>query len=104
MIGSWIAGLKDFHDPSIKFETSPEHDDPPVRPVHPKPYLPYSVDTLVIDDKVGWHDFKNLGRWEKAMGWESACVHRMSAVQMKAFRKMEEVRDEWETVPNYLLS
>ncbi|KAF4610835.1 hypothetical protein D9613_006489 [Agrocybe pediades] len=101
MIGAWVAGLKNFHDPSIKFETTKEHDDPPIRQVHPKPYLPYSVDTTIIDDKIGWHDFKDHGGFEKPTGWESACVHRMTSEQMRAFRKLDEVKHEWERLPDY---
>ncbi|KAF9554340.1 hypothetical protein CPC08DRAFT_766796 [Agrocybe pediades] len=101
MIGAWVAALKDFHDPSVKFETTLDHDDPPVRQVHPRPYLPYSVDTTIIDDKVGWHDFKNRGGFEQTIGWESACVHRMSIEEMRAFRKMDEVKNDWETLPHY---
>ena len=101
MIGSWVAALKDFYDPSIKFHTTPENDDPPIRPVYPKPYLPYSLETTIIDDKIGWHDFKNRGRFETTTRWDTACVHRMRAHQMKAFRKMKQVKDEWEAPPRY---
>lgn len=97
MIGSWVAALKLFHDPNILFETTLEHSPPPQHRVYPEPYLPYVVDTKVVDDKIGWHDFKNRGGNEAAIGWETACVHRLSPKEMRALREMEEIRMEWDT-------
>lgn len=96
MIGSWIAGFKSMNDPNTVFETVPENTPPPQHRVYPMPYLPYAIDTTVIDDEVGFHDFKNRGGKEARIGWESICVHRMTSEEMKLFRTMEEVKSEWD--------
>lgn len=99
MIGSWLAGLKNFHDPTIKFETTERSSSPPpLTPVHPKPYLPYPVDTEIVDDVKGWHDIKSPREsgTEGKIGWETVCVHRMKAREMRALRGREEISGEWE--------
>lgn len=64
--------------------------------MHPSPYLPYAVNTTIVDDKTGWHDYKRRGSVAHAIGWETACVHRMAPAEMRMFRGMEEVRMEWD--------
>ena len=92
MIGSWIAGLKNFPDPEAKFETTKE----PIGPAYPQPYYPDKIDTRMVDEVIGWHDFKGRGGHDSSIGWETVCIHRMKPDEMKEFRKMKEVRDEWD--------
>ncbi|KAF4616130.1 hypothetical protein D9613_011266 [Agrocybe pediades] len=98
MIGVWVAGLQYLADPNQQFE-SWNRDDGPVPPhrVYPKPYLPYTIKTNVVDDKTGWHDLKNRGRAERAVGWDSVCVHHLKPDEMRALRWKEEFRGEWDT-------
>ncbi|KAH9479930.1 Beta-1,3-galactosyltransferase 6 [Psilocybe cubensis] len=101
MIGSWIAGLRNFHDPTIKFETTERSSNPPpLTPVKPTPYLPYRIDTEVVNDVNGWHDIKSAREsgTEGRIGWETVCVHRMKAPEMRALRAREELKGEWEDV------
>lgn len=95
MIGAWIAALNLFHSPDVVFETTVEHSPPPQHRVYPKPYLPYRVETRVVDDKLGWHNVLGRGGNDGVVGWESMCVHRMSEWEMRTFREMEEIRGEW---------
>ncbi|KAJ3530471.1 hypothetical protein NMY22_g8558 [Coprinellus aureogranulatus] len=96
MIGGWIAALKLFHDKSIHFETTLDHPPKRVEKVVPKPYLPEPVDTEIIDDKDGWHNY--AGRqdgYDASMSWQSVCVHHVSAKDMRKFRAMDEIDGEW---------
>lgn len=98
MIGSWLAALKNFHDPSIEYMTTEDHPPGlPVQRVYPKPYTPHAVETEIVDEVVGWHDFKGRGGHDSPIGWESVCVHRMTPPEMRAFRGMEEVKGEWDS-------
>ncbi|KAF4618453.1 hypothetical protein D9613_010179 [Agrocybe pediades] len=98
MIGSWVAGLKEFHDPSNIFtKPAPEEGQGEMHRVTPRPYLPYPIDAKVVDDQAGWHDFKNRGAVsrQKSIGWDTACVHRIKADEVQKLRGMEEVKTEW---------
>ncbi|KDR67486.1 hypothetical protein GALMADRAFT_258063 [Galerina marginata CBS 339.88] len=99
MIGSWVAGLKNMHDPEALFETSPANTPPPQHRLYPTPYLPYAVNSKILDDVTGWHDFpardKGGAGHDSQIGWESTCIHRMSPEEMRAFRAMDEVKEEW---------
>ncbi|TFK39094.1 galactosyltransferase-domain-containing protein [Crucibulum laeve] len=94
MIGAWVAGLKYFPDPTIEFETTAEHSPEPVHRVYPKPYFPHVVDTNIIDE-LGWHNFPGRGGPDDQISWDSVCIHRLSAPEMRAFKEMEEIRGEW---------
>lgn len=97
MIGAWIASLRLFPDETIEWESTRDHSPEPVHPVHPKPFLPYSVDTLMIDDVHGWHDFPERGGHDASISWNSVCTHHISAAEMKAIRKQLEFLGEWES-------
>ncbi|KAF4618672.1 hypothetical protein D9613_009796 [Agrocybe pediades] len=84
MIGAWAAGLRYLPDPTQQFESPRNNSDDPIHPVYPKPYLPYIVNTVTVDDKVGWHDFKNRGGAQRPIGWESVCIHRVKPNEMRA--------------------
>ncbi|KAF9555193.1 hypothetical protein CPC08DRAFT_712226 [Agrocybe pediades] len=94
MIGSWVGCLRHFPDPNVQFMTTIE----PFEPAYPKPYYPYSIDTRIINEVVAWHDFKGRGGHNKSIGWESTCIHKITLDEMRAFREMKEVRDEWDDV------
>ncbi|KAH9479931.1 Beta-1,3-galactosyltransferase sqv-2 [Psilocybe cubensis] len=96
MIGSWVAGLKILHDSSATFYPKPSKSSDISGSMHLPPYLPYQVNTTVVDDKIGWHDYKRRGLVAHAVGWETVCVHRLLPEEMKKFRKMKEVRMEWD--------
>ncbi|TEB20908.1 hypothetical protein FA13DRAFT_175354 [Coprinellus micaceus] len=96
MIGAWIAGLKLFQDKSIHFESTPDHPPKLVEKVVPKPYLPHPIDTEIIDDKEGWHNY--AGRqdgYDASFSWSSVCIHHVSANQMRMFRAMDVIAGEW---------
>jgi len=97
MIGSWVSGLRAFPDTSNDFLRTIDAD-PGVISVRPKLYLPYVVDTRVVDDKIGWHDFKNRGAIsrQRSIGWDTACVHRIKNDEVMKLRTMEEIRTEWD--------
>jgi len=117
MIGAWIAGLRYFPSvssllPSSTFE--PPHApspfsslSPPVAPrglslpspelifsSQPTPYLPYPVNTTVLDHS-GLHDYPGRGGNDAVVSWGSVCVHRISISEMRHLRAMEGVRGEW---------
>ncbi|KAF4611242.1 hypothetical protein D9613_006478 [Agrocybe pediades] len=98
MIGAWISSLKEFHNTEAEFKTTLEHPPYAIHEVKPKPILPYPVESTVLDDPVGWHDF--VGRKGGAVGipigWDTVCIHRMRAKEMRAYRLMKEIKDEWE--------
>jgi len=98
MIGSWIASLKEFHNPGAEFMTTLEHPPYRIESVTPKPVLPYSMESTMLDDQVGWHDFINRkgGAVGKPIGWDTACIHRIRSKEMRAFRLMKEINAEWE--------
>ncbi|KAF9000316.1 galactosyltransferase-domain-containing protein [Cyathus striatus] len=104
MVGSWIASLKNFHDPRAQFWTLPEFEHDPIsrlphRPsqiIHPKPILPHKVDVNIMNDWVGWHDYVGRGGRQGSFSWSSVCVHHVSADEIRKFRKMKEIKDEWE--------
>lgn len=92
MIGSWIAALKLFPDTSVRFETVPE----PVHKVVPTPFLPDPLDTIIIDDKEGWHDYARRRKgYDGPPSWSSVCVHHISARQRRKFRQVGEMQGEW---------
>ncbi|KAH9478080.1 hypothetical protein JR316_0010317 [Psilocybe cubensis] len=97
MIGSWIAGFKHMNDPSTVFETVPENTPPPQYRVYPKPYIPYTMDTKVVDDEAGFHDVKGRGGKDARVGWQSVCVHRLTSEEMRLLREREEIESEWES-------
>jgi len=95
MIGSWIAGLKHVHDQSKVFTEVIEGS---TQKITPRPYLSYPVDSRIIDDKIGWHDFKGRGAVsrQRSIGWNTACVHRIKADEVRKLRAMEEFKIEWD--------
>lgn len=97
MIGSWVAGLANLGDPNAVFN-SPVQESKGQEQVDLASYLPYPVHTKIIDDAVGWHDYRHRGgaKVAHAIGWETACVHRMSPAEMMAFRAKEEIKLEWD--------
>ena len=102
MIGAWVAALKLFPDTSIHFETIPDQYHTgtplPVKKVNPRPFRPEPLDTTIIDDKVGWANPPGRPDDTATMfGWNSVCVHHVTAAEMYIFRHMEEIRGEWET-------
>ncbi|KAF8903681.1 galactosyltransferase-domain-containing protein [Gymnopilus junonius] len=94
MIGSWIGALRLFNNDTIEWNST-EHSGEPIHHVHPKPFLPYSVDTLMIDDVQGWHDFPGRGGHDAPISWNSVCTHHITAVEMKGLRKRLEFLGEW---------
>lgn len=96
MIGAWIAALKLFPDTSVHFETTLDHPPKLVEKVVPKPYLPEPIDTEIIDDKDGWHNYAGRQEgYDASFSWHSVCVHRVSADDMRKFRAMDVIRREW---------
>ncbi|TEB14811.1 hypothetical protein FA13DRAFT_1878351 [Coprinellus micaceus] len=96
MIGGWIAALKHFPDTSIDFQTTPEHSPEPVHKVVPRPYLPHPIDTVVIDDKEGWHDYagRKVG-YDAPFSWSSVCLHHLHPKEMRMLRAMDAIKGEW---------
>ena len=88
--------MKSFHNSSMVFKSPRGKRYPPSHRVYPKPYLPYIVDARLIDDKPGWHDFWHRGALERSVSWDTACVHRITPTEMRNFRQMKEVKDEWD--------
>ena len=113
MIGMWVAGLYELH-PSIhalpngnangnlecrtddQIPGNPDEKLPSYPAKCPAPYSPHPIDSLWVDDEHGWHDYKHHGLKDAPTGWETTCVHRMSAKEMRAFRRKEEVKGEWD--------
>ncbi|KAF8512596.1 hypothetical protein BU17DRAFT_53988 [Hysterangium stoloniferum] len=75
MIGAWIAEPLTFSS-------------------QPTPYLPYSINTTVLDH-LGLHDYPGRGGNDAVVSWGSICIHRISVGEMRNLRAMEEVRGEW---------
>ncbi|KAF4616412.1 hypothetical protein D9613_008241 [Agrocybe pediades] len=97
MIGSWVSGLRLLRDEQQDFFQVKEQGV--LEKVVPKPYLPRSVDTAVIDDKAGWHDYKNRGAISRqhSIGWDTVCVHRIKDDEVQKLRRKKEIRLEWDT-------
>ncbi|KAF8888697.1 galactosyltransferase-domain-containing protein [Gymnopilus junonius] len=97
MIGTWIASLRYFPDKTIEFEEIPKNEnDTSHTRFYPEPYLPYAVDTLIINDVPGWHDFPARGGQEGPITWDSICIHRLKAHEMKELRNRPEFLLEWD--------
>ncbi|TFK31665.1 hypothetical protein BDQ12DRAFT_693758 [Crucibulum laeve] len=96
MVGSWVAGLQHLPDRSTDWLAQYDSSSPP-HIVHPKPYIPHAVETTIIDDYHGWHDWPlRRGRWYASqIGWGSVCVHHASPGKMKTLRGRKEIREEW---------
>ncbi|PPQ69333.1 hypothetical protein CVT26_002565 [Gymnopilus dilepis] len=95
MIGSWLASLRLFHDETIEWKIPPEK----VNETHhtfPKPFLPQPIDTLIIDDIPGWHDFPARGGQQRNVTWDSVCIHHIKAPEMEILRGRPEFQSDWE--------
>ncbi|KAF8991471.1 hypothetical protein BDQ17DRAFT_1370709 [Cyathus striatus] len=97
MIGTWISALRLFPNKTIEFETTdPYLHDEPVHKVVPPPYLPEVVDTDIIEDIEGWHNFQGRRPHIAPISWNSVCIHHVDGNEMKVLRHMDEIRAEWE--------
>ena len=92
MIGAWIAALRVFHDETIEWQFGPDH---PPEVLRPKPFLPNPVETLIIDDVHGWHDFPGRGDHDAPISWDSVCTHHVTVDEMKEIRRRLEFLGEW---------
>ncbi|KAF9000325.1 galactosyltransferase-domain-containing protein [Cyathus striatus] len=95
MVGAWIAGLRNFQDESIKWESTAAHSPLPIHRLYPRPYLPYVVDTKIVDDKIGWHDPPGRSGNDAPISWNSVCIHHLSPEEMKTMRTLKQFRGEW---------
>lgn len=98
MIGSWIASLKYFPDQSVNFSAPQGLGGQPFG-FHPDPLYPYPIDTTLINDYWGWHDYPGrayLADINGAIGWNSVCIHHIKDSEIKMLREMKEFQGEWE--------
>ncbi|GJJ06704.1 hypothetical protein Clacol_000899 [Clathrus columnatus] len=98
MIGSWISSLKTFPDPEHSFRVSRQHDWNLDTTISPQPLHPNIIDTLVVNDIDGWHDYPGRANVEEIGGsveWNSVCIHHIKEDEIKLFRKVPEFQGDW---------
>ncbi|TFK43901.1 galactosyltransferase-domain-containing protein [Crucibulum laeve] len=96
MVGSWVASLRNYHNTTMVWNSTNIKSDEPIHRVYPSPYFPEAIDTTVINDIEGWHDFPHRGGHDAPISWGSTCIHRFSPDEMRAFRQRKEIRGEWD--------
>lgn len=99
MIGSWISSLNVFADPHHTFKVSKRNDWNVAVPIRPEPLLPNPVDTLVINDVPGWHDYQGRANVEEIggpIGWNSVCIHHIKETELQPLRELEQFQGEWD--------
>ncbi|GJJ08179.1 hypothetical protein Clacol_002387 [Clathrus columnatus] len=97
MIGSWIAALKNYHQPDLTFRYSKHSWNVLSQKAHPQPLLPSPVNTLIVDD-LGWHDYpgRQYGhKFEGSISWNSVCIHHIHTEEIPMLRRLKEFRGEW---------
>ncbi|GJJ08033.1 hypothetical protein Clacol_002240 [Clathrus columnatus] len=99
MIGSWISSLKTFPDPKHTFRVSRQHDWNLDTTISPQPLHPNIIDTLIVNDIGGWHDYPgraNVKEIGGSVGWNSVCIHHVKEDEIKLFRRVSEFQGDWE--------
>ncbi|GJJ06869.1 hypothetical protein Clacol_001065 [Clathrus columnatus] len=99
MIGFYVASLKHYPKHNSVYRYGHPWNIFSTRVYPPRNLLPRPIDTLIIDDNLGWHDFpgrKYGHKFEGSVGWDSVCVHHIKTEEFYFLRNMKEFQGEWE--------